>query len=341
MLRVNKVNKFRREDIVRVRAGRYPFAVFIGPFISARETYCAESTLYTEEMKLRYFARLFAEMKARGETDTTDPRHMGRREIEAFLRWSKKQGLAESTRVRYLNFLENYLTWCGNGIVGEMKSDKRLLMPVNRHLDTPISALTVEQLQRIMDAAESFEGWTGVAFRGYVALGFATGCRQKELLGGEMQDLDLQRMRYYVRHPKGENSWGRPQWIPIIRGDMLPWLEDLAYARAGLAASSYGPDYLFVSPRSGRPFAAQTFKNLKEKTVQATGIEWKLKDLRSTLASVTVAGDLSRLKATSLQLRHSSVKTTETYYARINSEQEIRKTLGNVWAREPIERHPK
>jgi hypothetical protein len=45
-------------------------------------------------------------------------------------------------------------------------------------------------------------------------------------------------------------------------------------------------------------------------------VEFKLKDFRPTLTSITVNGDMSLLPAMSAQLRHATIATTQrSYYA--------------------------
>lgn len=63
---------------------------------------------------------------------------------------------------------------------------------------------------------------------------------------------------------------------------------------------------------------------------------FSLKDFRSTFCSLMIAGNLSLLKPVSLQLRHSSVKTTETFYAKICEADEIDAAIGDVWKDNPI-----
>jgi hypothetical protein len=50
---------------------------------------------------------------------------------------------------------------------------------------------------------------------------------------------------------------------------------------------------------------------------KVSGVRFKLKDFRSTLTSMTVKDDLSRLLAISAHLRHCKIETTQKYYARI------------------------
>jgi integrase len=68
------------------------------------------------------------------------------------------------------------------------------------------------------------------------------------------------------------------------------------------------------------------------------GISFKLKDFRSTLTSVTVNGDMSRLPAMSAQLRHASMTTTQrSYYAMERGA--AGRQLKDVWKEHPIKVH--
>jgi bisphosphoglycerate-independent phosphoglycerate mutase (AlkP superfamily) len=64
-------------------------------------------------------------------------------------------------------------------------------------------------------------------------------------------------------------------------------------------------------------------------------VEFMLKDFRSTLTSITVNQDMSRLPAMSAQLRHASIATTQkSYYA---MERGVAgKRLRDAWKEHPI-----
>jgi integrase len=57
---------------------------------------------------------------------------------------------------------------------------------------------------------------------------------------------------------------------------------------------------------------------IKAKVERITGISFKIKDFRSTLTTNTINGDLSRLNAMSVQLRHESPNMTRRSYAAID-----------------------
>lgn len=57
-------------------------------------------------------------------------------------------------------------------------------------------------------------------------------------------------------------------------------------------------------------YTANGMRLIKAKVEKLSGTSFKLKDFRSTLTSVTVNGDMSRLPAMSAQLWHASMTTT-------------------------------
>lgn len=327
-----KVNKKHRKSITEgARLGRYPFAASIEHYRRIREPYCTPTTLEEDLRKLRYFGRILEELKATGRVSTTDPRHMDQGDVEAFITFIKRKGVQEATRTKYLQILDRHLQLWGNSVIQDMKNDRSLGLPREHDSKKPIKALSLEELQKIIDATYEIEGWRGDVIRGVILLSFGTGCRPKEIFNAQVGDLDLEHAQFYVRHPKGEGSWGESQWIPIIRGDVLGPLEAVLTARFSQTSLTTPESPLFVCRANGTAYTGNGIRRIKAEVERISGVSFALKDLRSSLASITVAGDVSRLKAVSLQLRHASVKNTEKYYARINTNKEIQNSLGDVW----------
>jgi integrase/recombinase XerD len=82
-------------------------------------------------------------------------------------------------------------------------------------------------------------------------------------------------------------------------------------------------------------YSAQRFRVIKQKIVEASGVDFRLKDFRSTLTTVTVNGDLSRLPAMGMQLRHQNPETIGKYYADIERSN-IGRQLRPAWSETPI-----
>src|SRR3990172_9699547 len=80
----------------------------------------------------------------------------------------------------------------------------------------PIRVLDEDELARLRTAAETIEGWRGIVARFLVAFLPATGLRPKEIRLARLRDLELDKGRILVSHPKGEGSWAAPDYAPIL-----------------------------------------------------------------------------------------------------------------------------
>jgi len=122
---------------------------------------------------------------------------------------------------------------------------------------------------------------------------------------------------------------------------MLPMLKQYVRERAAWLRTNYRNDVQALFPcmesESGY-YTANGLRLVKAKVERLSGVKFKLKDFRSTLTSVTVNGDMSRLPAMSAQLRHASVTTTQrSYYA---MERGVAgRQLRNAWKEHPIVGH--
>lgn len=325
-------SQMRRADLQTVRLGRYPFSAGIKYYEARREPYVAQTTLRENTRKLRYFARVFRQLKDMKKVKTTDPRHMKRPEMEEFAIWMRQRNLSHITRDKYSKILKSYLHEFGNTVAGDIDWNIRSVP------GRPIKALTVEELQRVFDASKELKGWSGAVTRGQIALAFSTGCRPSEIYDARLSDLNIEGRQYYVRNPKGSGSWATPEHVSIIREDMIPMLEEYRSERLAERDKGLVSPYLFPNRSTGKPYTHNAINRHLRTIGEITGISVSMKIFRATLASLTIAGDLSRLKAVSLQLRHTKVATTEQYYARINTRAEIESAIGSAWRDSAIER---
>lgn len=331
-----RLSKTDIRGVEGLRLGRKPFSGAIPHYLERRIGVIAESTFREEERKLRYLSEVFEELKMEGRIKTTDPRHIGRREIQEFLYWMKRRGLDPTAQAKYIQYLNNFLKAFRNMIIEEMKTDGvRFPKPLKK----PIRTISREDLRRIFQTVDRMEGWHGSVARGTTALYFATGVRPKELRLAHCDDLDLKRRTFYVRHPKGEGSWASPEEVFIIREDVIPFIERYLNEREEyLKQKGAGKAIpLFPNLHGGKDgfYSANAFNSIKRKVEEESGVKFRLKDFRPTLATVTVAGDLSRLPAVSVQLRHAKIETTQKFYADIERGQAGRE-LRDVWKENPI-----
>jgi integrase len=124
-----------------------------------------------------------------------------------------------------------------------------------------------------------------------------------------------------IRHPKGEGSWASQAEVDLIRPDVIPMIERyLTERQQHVQEAGYEKAMaLFPNLTMGRDafYSANSFKVIKKEVELASGVEFKIKDFRPTLTSITVNGDMSLLPAMSAQLRHSNLATTQRSYYRM------------------------
>jgi hypothetical protein len=119
------------------------------------------------------------------------------------------------------------------------------------------------------------------------------------------------------RAPEGEGLRTSQAEVDLIRPDVLPMIERYLRERQQHVEEAGHEKALALFPNlyMGRDafYSANSFKAIKKEVEEASGVNFKLKDFRSTLTSITVYGDMS-LPAMSAQLRHSNLATTQHSY---------------------------
>lgn len=322
--------ELRSADLKGLKLGRYPWRAGVKYYIAKREPYLSSSTIDENTRKLLMLGRVLTDLKEDMMVKTTDPRSMSTGDVEGLLLWMKKEGLEISTREKYLSISNSYLKFWGNSAVEQIRIEQGRILP--HKPQKKIHALTIDELRIMFAKLSSPKAHKDQVLLGMLSLAFCTGCRPKEIINAESKDLDLINNKFFVRHPKGEESWGSAEWIPLIRGDIRPNLEAYMTYRQSIVCGRH----LFPNLQTGAPYSSNAIRVWCRELSEEIGITVRLKDMRSTLASITVEGDLSRLKAVSLQLRHTKLSTTEHFYAQIR-EGEIEHEIGNAWRENPIQ----
>lgn len=335
MARENERANLRHTDLAKARLGPYPFRQGIIYYEAVKEGQLSSATIYENCKKLRLFATFFENLRKCGAVKTADPRHLGNVHIQEFIIWMRGRNLSPDTQAKYLQILDGFLSLFGNYTMMQIRKTSAIRLP-HKTKGREIRALTHEELQAVFDAADRMEGWPGTVIRGYLALAFGTACRPNEIMTALAEDVDTTRWRFYIRNPKGNGNWARPQWIDIIRGDMWPRIEAYMNERTRMIEKFGQSKYLFFNPRTKDRYSGNNFRKLKSRIQKMSGVHFELRELRNTYASLTVQGNTELLKPVSMQLRHTSVKTTEAFYARISEHEEIEAALGDRWKQNPI-----
>lgn len=322
-------------DLRRVRLGARPFKAGIRYYEVKKQAYLTDTTIEENVRKLYYFADVFKDLKAQGLAKTTDPRHIGESEIEAFMIFMKKRKLQNSTKKKYMSMLDSYLGFWENHIILNMKKQNKFvsMSKGGSHIPTYIDE---DDLRTIFGHIENYPGYNGIIIRGFFSLIFGIAGRPKEIIGALTLDMEIDNEQFYIRHPKGEDSWGMREWISITRKDMIPKLERfLEERKVYLESIGCQSDFLFVNPKTGQPFSLKTIRVIKENIENELDIDFKLKEFRSSYATITYKHNKGMKDAISKQLRHLQPSTTDKYYIAYERKQ-ASKELSDEWKKSKI-----
>lgn len=297
---------------------KFPLRSATNKYLAMREDRVKKSTLSNESRILWYLVGVMEEMERKGEMSTCNPYKMGRKDVRAVLDHLKDgdRPLVNETLEKYIRYLDGVLEFCGNRVIQEMKKDSSNLFPKRGR--KPIAHLTEEEVERVQGAATEIDGWKGSIMRFIVAIYPATGLRPSELRLARIEDLNLKDMTFMVRHPKGEGSYGEKRVVSIMPQAEEATREFIAERREHLQTRGVKESKYLIPNISGdkdAPYSSNHFRKLKKELQEATGIDFKLKDFRSTFASLTVQKDPNLMPLVSKQLGHSSTVTTQRFYA--------------------------
>lgn len=306
-----------------LKLGCKPFAGGIPYYLKKKHGINMSSTMTEEERKLRMLADVFEQLKTDGMIPSTDPRQLRREDVQEFMAWMKIHvnertglGLDPVTQAKYLQYLDNFLRVFKNYVIRDMRDDDDVRWP--KAARKRVRVIDEDDLPAIFAAAESIQGWRGSVARGMIALYLGTGVRPKELRLAHIEDLNMKKRTLFVRHPKGEGSWATPEAVSIILEEMIPYIERYLDERRQYLMSEGMSKAIPLFPNlyrgKGNFYSANAFNEIKCLVEKGSGVEFRLKDFRSTLTTMTGRMDLGLLNDMSAQLRHASIETTERSY---------------------------
>ncbi len=318
--------------------GRFPFLTAISKYIERWKHKKAGTTLIQEERTLKRIHEHFQELYKQGKVSTTNPSKMNKDDVRAYVYWLKTRPkpLNINTQTKYCQYLTNLLVSCNNASATILKSEKEL--PRAQH-DSEIEVLTESEVAHIIDCAKKMDGWQGTVLSFVVEFAVYTGLRPGEHRRAEFVDLDTKKWTFFVRHPKGEGSWGRKVHIPIaphLRKPTLDYLEKRKkrLEELGIQNCTALIPNLHFKKGMGEEYTEQSYGNIRRDLEEASGIAFDFRILRRC------AGQFLRDRGVPIDviskiLRHRTTRTTETYYARIRDTQ----AYGEVeaaWSSRPL-----
>jgi len=316
-----RLSRAEGRGVGSLRLGCKPFQAGLRIYLESRKGIVKDSTLRESRKKLAYIGNVLEGLQDKGEVMTTDPRHISRADVQALMGWMKQRHLDPSTQRKYLFEIKGMLGFFDNFVFEELKA-KGVRMP--RQTEKPIPWISEDDFWRIMAAADRLRNrWHAEMCKGAFALWNTTMVRHSELRLSHFEDLDIRQRRIFIRYPKGEASWASPEWVGFVRSaDFLPWIERYLDARQK-HLEEHGVDVataLFPNLTKGSQgfYSLNSFNKMKRDVEELSGVEFKIKDFRSSSASTMMDLDPKLQPLITAQLRHKNPGTTLRTYARVN-----------------------
>jgi integrase/recombinase XerD len=229
---------------------------------------------------------------------------VGRAEIQAHLSELVRLGLSSRSQARALSAIRSF-----HALVAAER-----LAPVNAadEIDSPRPGrrlpelLTRDEIDRLL-AAPDVRSPAGRRDRAMLELLYATGLRVSELVGLELNDVDLE-TRVLVARGKGSKERIVPIGAPA--GEAVRAYLDTA--RGALLRGRRSKD-LFVTPRGGR-MTRQGFAKIVDRYARSAGIRRRISPhkLRHSFATHLLEGGAD-LRTIQELLGHADVSTTQIY----------------------------
>ena len=254
------------------------------------------------ESYARDIRRYIQQLAASGRTSWTD---VGRPDVQSHLSALARAGISPRSQARALSAIRGFHRL----LVGERVSpvDPTDEVDAPRRSRKLPQLLSRDEVDRLLAAPRTVRGASGARDLAMLELLYATGLRVSELVGLEVNQVDLE-ARVVLARGKGNKERLVPLGAPAADA-IRAWL---AGSREAMLKGRRSRD-LFVTSR-GRRMTRQGFWKLLGRYARAAGISRRISPhkLRHSFATHLLEGGAD-LRAVQSMLGHADVSTTEIY----------------------------
>lgn len=279
------------------------------------------------ERRYRKLDRILRKLECSGKISTCDPAGLTAEDIKAFIIFRRSQGLKDTSISHDVSALANLCRFVnGNLCVSQARTRYPLLFARRRKRLLPV--LERPQFDAIVTMADSVtEKSDFYRIRDYaiVMLALCAGLRTQELQYSKLALISEDRTTIHLDHVKGMDTYGDERTVPI-RPECRQILELWISQRIRHYPKS---PYLFPSRYEG-VMATNTFSHCRRRVGAEVGFDFDFRILRRTYAQYIVDEELLSMDEVAIILGHSSVKTTESNYARPREDRVVAK-LVEAW----------
>jgi len=295
-----------------------PFRTFAERHLAEIAPFRSQETVIEKRRKLRQLERIVDELHAQGIIPSTNPKRFDAATVAALLKWFETHGWAVTYRAQFLNHLNGLLRHVGNAAIDNLRQRGLLNLDPGPQ---PIVPKDEAWLRDALHKLEPLEGWTAEVVRFAVQMYYGTGLRPKELRLAKYRDLDTQTWWMKVSAPKGLGRWTAGGDRILITDDVRPAVLDFLDRRERhLHSLGINPEAVepLVPNVDGHYYTGPGWNRARYVTFRKAGIVGDYRILRPSFAKQMKSMGVG-IESVSRMLRHTSVTTTEKFYARMEA----------------------
>jgi len=320
---------------------RYPFKACVSEFIRATEGSFSHSTL---EVSIRRFNRMDKELnylKSENLISTTNPKTLTVNDVKAYHIFLKAKTTVKGTKITNksidhdLNDLNNLCRYYGNRCI----EDFHYMCPSARSRTHTgrLPVFSSEEMSIIRNRASLVRSNDFRRIRAYALVSL--------YVGGGLRTVELQHLKIenihvfenipfvYLDYVKGQETYGQERNVVIIP-QFVPAIERYISARSSyLNSHSMESDYAFFSLDQSEMLTDKTIRQIRDIVENDTNLDFDGRKCRRSYGQYLKNCGVA-IEVISRNMGHSTTKTTETYYARISSEDSVNEAFKIMGTRE-------
>ena len=286
-------------------------------------SYCySKKSIAETSRKLKRIGRIIYGLLVDGRVSTVDPAKMSYNDVMEFAKHIKDGDLKTSTKRKYFTTLAVLLENVGNPYISRVRRNIRFGDPPKE-----VRVLNPHELNKVLRYVDDMKGWRGSVARGYIYLAYQTCGRADELRQAKVCDVDLNNMRFFFRYPKGLDVFANSIWGDMVFPDSVnPIRRYLDERQEYLDENGVVSDELFVHIWRGEAvqYSQQTMQRIVAEVSEGCGVDFTIRTIRASVATLFLDKDLNNLGAVSRLLRHRDEKITKVFYDGVNRSRAVR-----------------
>lgn len=311
---------------------RYPFRECVNEVMRQYTGNRAQSTLEIMGRRYNRMGKDLNLLRSEGRISTTSPKHLTVEDIAAyheFLRTRLVNGghvCNDSIKKDFID-LDKLCSYYGNRCIDDYRA--RCPSLSSRKSSQRLPVMSEKDLDRVLEIASEVPDGDFWGLRAFAlfALYAGAGLRTVEMVHAKAENIIVEDgcATIFLDHVKGNDTYGEPRTVFIIP-KFVPAIERyLRIRRQYLDLCGAECEYVFFSHKRFEILTDKSIRQIRGNVEKACGMRFDGRMCRRTYGQYLKDKGVS-IENVSVNMGHSSTKTTERYYARQRSERAIRET---------------